>query len=131
MRFLLITLPRDKNRIFIYPHGYDEEIAPHVCDHLYYSDAGRSMLLAALADGTGPVDLPSRVEEISADRAKAISDAFDHEEILVTGDGAVRRLQILASLGREVDDQDEAALDPDNPTPGFTRKSRFYERVSK
>lgn len=115
----------------IYPKGYQDDVGPFAKDHLYYEDEGHQMLLLAIPDADAKKIVRKDIVEIKKAEAGAISEAKEPRTETITDEAKVRRLQIKAQLKQKFAPSELKALDPNDPTPGFSKSVIFADRMAK
>jgi hypothetical protein len=103
MKYLKITLPKEKGGNLIYPDRYQAEIGDYAKDHLYFDDEmGANLLLLISDEDYKPSMVREGVVEITEIDAKAISEANETRTEVIVDEAKVRRLEIKSRLGMEL-----------------------------
>jgi len=133
MKYLRINLKSNpgSNEI-VYPVGYQAEIGNFAVDHLYYDVDGALKLLLCIPDKDyKDTMVKTDVEVINEVDAKAISEAKETRTETITDEAKIRRLEIKSRMGVAMTADEQKALDPQDPTPGFGVTEILADRVAK
>jgi hypothetical protein len=132
MKYLNIHLPHAVDGSLIYPSGYQLEIGNLCKDHLYYNnDVGEDYLLLAFEDTdfNGKM-IKESCEEMTEEDALALSESKEKRTLQITDEAKIRLIEIKSRLGTELTADEQAALDPNDPTPGFSTTNILADRVN-
>lgn len=135
MKYLDIDIkPNAGSNILVYPTNYQSEIGNFAKDHLYYDDDnGNPRLLLCIKDTDFNLSMiRDRVIEVNENNAKSISEAKEQRFETITDEAKVRRIEIKASLGIELTNNEEKAIDPnDDSVAGFGITKILADRIEK
>ncbi|MHA1880049.1 MAG: hypothetical protein ACTSYG_06595 [Candidatus Heimdallarchaeota archaeon] len=130
MKFFKITLRQNPvTRELIYPTNYQAEIGNFNEGHLYVKN--RPELIMCIKDENAKGIVREYVEEITEAEAKAISEANETRMEEITNEAKVRRIEIKTRIGRALTPDEERAIDPDDPTPGFGKKKILADKIDE
>lgn len=130
--FKIILRQNPGSNELIYPDNYQKEIGDYNAGHLYYSEGeGKPRLLMCIRDENAKGIVRDYVEEISEAEAKAISEANETRTEEITDEAKIRRIEIKARLRRALTPDEEKAIDPDDPTPGFNKRKILADRIDE
>jgi len=143
MKYYKITLGNVGNTLK-YPENYQEEIGDKAIDHLYWDENGVDYLILCIPAEKSAGIIRDKVEEIKEEEAKKISNLA--EKSVYTTDDPSRiqhiglKMQLITlkkQLGQELTpeeklgltQEEQDALNPNHPTPGFSKTKTFADRI--
>ena len=132
MKYYKITLRQKPGSTeLIYPERYQEEIGNYNAGHLYYDEGDTPMLLMCIRDKDANNIVREYVEEITEKEAKAISEAKERRIERITDEAKIRRLELKVARGKTLTAEEEKALNPNDPTPGFEKNKILADRIDE
>ena len=132
MKYLKIDIKPISGTQLEYPENYQKEIGDFAKDHLYYDENGQPKLLLCIEDANYSSSmLRDRVTEITETATKAISEAHENRFETITDEAKIRRIEIKTRIGQELTEDELAAIDPLDPTSGFSTTKILADRVSE
>lgn len=132
MKYFKITLKQNKgSTTLVYPPNYQTEIGNNAVDHLYYDENDNPMLLLAIKDIDSTGVVRPDVVEVTEVEAKAISETNEVKTEKITDEAKIRRIELQVARGLPLTPDEEKALDPNDPTPGFGKSEIFSDRIDK
>lgn len=131
MKYLKIHIQKNGTQM-VYPPGYQSEIGDFAVDHLYYVEGTDDKLLLCIPDKDFKNSMVrNNVEEVTETNANLISTTNEQKIETITDEAKVRRLEIKSRLGIALTKDEEKALDPTDPTPGFGITEILADRIKK
>jgi len=127
MKYIKLNLEKGPSGI-IYPSVY--HTVPLQGGYITEKDSGKGTML--LWGDNKSIDKylgHSAVTELTKKEAIAYSEAHEERRLKVTDQALVDFLKIKALLGKPFTEEEEAAIDIDNPEGGFTKTKIFADQI--
>jgi hypothetical protein len=132
MKYLKITLPKEKGGNLIYPDNYQAEIGDYAKDHLYFDENDIAMLLLLILDEDyKDTMIRDRVEEITEEDAKNISTTYDPSTIVIANEAELRVIEIKSRLGMTLSTDEMNSIDPSIPGGAVEMSKTIADRIDE